>query len=65
MDSFLIGILVILIVLLILSAFFSSSETSLMALNQIKLNAAEKKGHKGATRAVSYTHLTLPTTESV
>lgn len=50
MDSFLIGILVILIVLLILSAFFSSSETSLMALNQIKLNAAEKKGHKGATR---------------
>ena len=50
MDSFLIGILIILIVLLILSAFFSSSETSLIALNQIKLNAAEKKGDKGATR---------------
>ena len=50
MDSFLIGILVVLIVLLILSAFFSSSETSLMALNQIKLDAAEKQGHSDATR---------------
>ena len=38
------------LVVLILSAFFSSSETSLMAINQIKLDSAEKKEIKRKKR---------------
>jgi Mg2+/Co2+ transporter CorB len=40
-----------LVVLILLSAFFSSSETSMMALNRYRLRHLEKKGHKGARRA--------------
>lgn len=38
----------ILFVLLLLSAFFSSSETALMSLNRLKLRNLEQQGHKGA-----------------
>jgi Mg2+/Co2+ transporter CorB len=37
--------------LLILSAFFSSSETGMMSLNRYRLKHLRKKGHKGARRA--------------
>jgi Mg2+/Co2+ transporter CorB len=48
MDSFSIILAVVLLILVILSAFFSGSETSIMALNQIKLDNAEKQGNKSA-----------------
>ncbi|MFA7554525.1 MAG: HlyC/CorC family transporter [Spongiibacteraceae bacterium] len=41
----------ILAVLLILSAFFSSTETGMMSLNRYRLKHLRKKGHKGAIRA--------------
>ncbi len=41
----------ILAVLLILSAFFSSTETSMMSLNRYRLKHLRKQGHKGARRA--------------
>ena len=41
----------ILAVLLILSAFFSSTETGMMSLNRYRLKHLQKKGHKGARRA--------------
>ncbi|MGK0499725.1 MAG: Mg2+/Co2+ transporter CorB [Oceanicoccus sp.] len=41
----------ILAVLLVLSAFFSSSETGMMSLNRYRLKHLRKKGHKGARRA--------------
>lgn len=37
--------------LILLSGFFSSSETSMMSLNRYRLRHLEKKGHKGAKRA--------------
>jgi Mg2+/Co2+ transporter CorB len=47
-----IGVLVaILIVLVVLSAFFSSSETGMMALNRYRLRHLVKHQHKGALRA--------------
>jgi len=39
-----------LVVLLILSAFFSSSETGMMALNRYRLRHKARSGHKGAQR---------------
>ena len=39
-----------LVVLIFMSAYFSSSETGLMALNKYKLKHLEKEGHKGAKR---------------
>lgn len=39
--------------LIFLSAFFSSAETSMMALNRYRLRHLEKKGHSGAKRAAS------------
>lgn len=42
---------VILFVLLVFSAFFSSSETALMALNRYRLRHLEQEGHPGAKRA--------------
>ncbi len=48
MDSFSIILVIVLLILVILSAFFSGSETSIMALNQIKLDNAEKQGNKSA-----------------
>lgn len=41
----------ILVALLICSAFFSSSETGMMALNRYRLRHLAKKGHKKAMRA--------------
>ncbi len=41
----------ILFTLLLLSAFFSSSETALMSLNRLKLRNLEQQGHKGASIA--------------
>lgn len=38
-----------LVVLLILSAFFSTSETSMMALNRYRLKHMVRQGHRGAT----------------
>jgi Mg2+/Co2+ transporter CorB len=38
--------------LLILSAFFSGSETGMMAANKIKLKNLSKKSHKGAKRSL-------------
>ena len=47
-----IGVLVaVLIVLIVLSAFFSSSETGMMALNRYRLRHLAKHHHKGARRA--------------
>lgn len=41
-------LLVALVVLLILSAFFSLSETSMMAINRYRLKHLAKQGHRGA-----------------
>jgi len=41
---------IILVVLIFISAYFSSTETGLMALNKYKLKHLEKEGHKGAMR---------------
>ena len=41
----------ILVVLLILSAFFSGSETALMSLNRYQLRHKAKVGHRGAQLA--------------
>lgn len=41
----------ILFILLLFSAFFSSSETALMALNRYRLRHLEHEGHAGAIRA--------------
>ncbi len=46
--SFLLGALGVLI---LLSAFFSSSETAMMSLNRYRLRHLEKKQHRGAIRA--------------
>ena len=40
----------ILFVLIFISAYFSSSETGLMAINKYRLKHLEKEGHKGAKR---------------
>jgi Mg2+/Co2+ transporter CorB len=42
-----------LIVLLVVSAFFSIAETSMMALNRYRLHHLVKQGHGGATRAAA------------
>ncbi|MEM6582878.1 MAG: CNNM domain-containing protein, partial [Pseudomonadota bacterium] len=41
----------ILAVLILLSAFFSSSETGMMALNRYRLKHLKKQKHRGALRA--------------
>ncbi|MBE9533037.1 MAG: DUF21 domain-containing protein, partial [Proteobacteria bacterium] len=40
-----------LFILLLLSAFFSSSETALMSLNKYRLRHLEQEGHAGAVRS--------------
>lgn len=45
-------LLIILVFLLILSGFFSGSETGMMASNKVKLKNLSKKGNKGAARAL-------------
>lgn len=47
-DASLFGLFSILFVLLLLSAFFSSSETGLMALNRYRMRHLEQQGHRGA-----------------
>lgn len=44
-------LLLILVVLIALSAFFSSSETGMMSLNRYRLKHLSKKGHRAAQRA--------------
>lgn len=44
-------LLILLGLLIILSAFFSSSETSMMSLNRYRLKHLSKEGHKAARRA--------------
>ncbi|GLS82521.1 HlyC/CorC family transporter [Paraferrimonas haliotis] len=44
-------LVIILIALLIISAYFSGSETAMMALNRYRLRHLSKEGHKGAQRA--------------
>ena len=52
MDDYSIStLLIILGVLLLLSAFFSGSETALMSLNRYRLRHLANKGHLGAQRA--------------
>ena len=41
-------LLIVLVILLILSAFFSLSETSMMAVNRYRLKHLAKEGHRGA-----------------
>ena len=41
----------ILLLMLVLSAFFSGSETGLMTLNRYRMKPLAKTGHGGATRA--------------
>jgi len=50
-DIPLAGLISLLVVLLILSAFFSGSETALMSLNRYKLRHKARAGHKGAKLA--------------
>ncbi len=52
MDSIPISTLFIAVaILLLISAFFSSSETALMSLNRYKMRNLVEKGHKGAIKA--------------
>ena len=53
MDSFGLALIIVLIILILVSAFFSGSETSIMAINQIKLDNASEKGQKSAKRVNS------------
>jgi Mg2+/Co2+ transporter CorB len=49
LDEFTLNILLgVLVVLLLLSAFFAGSETALMALNRYRLRHMAKAGHRGA-----------------
>ncbi len=51
MNTVPIGVLVILLVgLILLSGFFSGSETALMSLNRYRLRHQAKQGHRGAIR---------------
>ena len=47
-DKTLVALLVLLVFLLLLSAFFAGSETALMALNRYRLRHMAKSGHRGA-----------------
>ena len=47
-DISLAGLISLLVVLLILSAFFSGSETALMSLNRYQLRHKAREGHRGA-----------------
>lgn len=44
-------LLIFLFLLIIMSAFFSSSETSMLSLNRYRLKHLKKSGHKGALKA--------------
>jgi Mg2+/Co2+ transporter CorB len=53
MDNFGLILILVLIVLIFISAFFSGSETSITAINQIKLDSAAESGQKSAKRVNS------------
>ena len=53
MDNFGLVLILVLIVLIFISAFFSGSETSISAINQIKLDSAAESGQKSAKRVNS------------
>jgi Mg2+/Co2+ transporter CorB len=50
-DVPLAGLIALLVVLLLLSAFFSGSETALMSLNRYQLRHKAREGHRGARLA--------------
>ncbi len=50
-DASISSLLILLGFLIVLSAFFSSSETSMMALNRYRLRHLVKKNHRAATLA--------------
>lgn len=51
MDPYLIGILVVLIILVFLSAFFSASETAFTSVSRVRLHTLEANGVRWAKRA--------------
>ena len=53
MDNFGLILIIVMIVLIFISAFFSGSETSITAINQIKLDTAAENGQKSAKRVNS------------
>ena len=53
MDNFGLVLILVLIILIFISAFFSGSETSITAINQIKLDSAAESGQKAARRVNS------------
>ena len=53
MDNFGLVLILVLIILIFVSAFFSGSETSITAINQIKLDSAAESGQKAARRVNS------------
>ena len=53
MDNFGLVLILVLIALIFISAFFSGSETSITAINQIKLDSAAESGQKSAKRVNS------------
>jgi len=53
MDNFGLVLILVLIALIFISAFFSGSETSITAINQIKLESAAESGQKSAKRVNS------------
>lgn len=46
-------VVIIIFILICISAFFSSSETAMMALNKYKLKHLAKKNHRAAKRSLS------------
>jgi len=50
-DSSISSLLIFLLILIILSGFFSSAETGMLSLNKYRLKHLKKSGHKGATKA--------------
>ena len=44
----------ILLILLLCSAFFSGSETSMMAINRYRLNSLIRKGNRSAKLSTNY-----------
>nr|WP_243410238.1 HlyC/CorC family transporter [Pokkaliibacter plantistimulans] len=50
-DIPIVALVIILVILIFLSAFFSSSETGMMSLNRYRLRHLVKSKHRGATRA--------------
>ena len=55
MDPSVIIQLVVLIVLVMMSAFFSSAETSFVTVNQIKMRSLAEEGNKKAQRVLKIT----------